>query len=115
MNYRLKGFTLIELLAVIAIIGILATFAAVSISGAVKRARDSLRERDLTNVKQALELYNQDEGRYPDQGDSSLPDLLEENGYIQAVPKDPKAGPNQPDYSYYSDGEDYVLVAEFEY
>jgi general secretion pathway protein G len=115
---RAKGFTLIELLAVIAIIGILATFAAISISGAVKRARDSLRERDLTNVKQALELYNQDNGSYPG-GSGNVVDalaVLKTDGYIKNLPSDPKKNTLNRDYAYTTEGgNDYILYTELEY
>jgi len=123
-----QGFTLIELLAVIAIIGILATFAAISISGAVKRARDSVRERDLTNVKQALELYNQDNGSYPVSGNSGSESALivpndprnvlsplVNNGYMRILPTDSKASAGHTGYLYTSDGTNYVLWAQLEY
>ncbi len=71
VKQKLPGFTLLELLAVIAIIGILTTLAAVSISNATKRGRDAKRQNHLATIKQALELYAQDEGQYP----ASLEDL----------------------------------------
>lgn len=115
----LSGFTLIELLGVIVIIGILATFSAISISGAVKRARDALRERDLSNVKSALELYNQDNSSYPT-GEGDVHDILAETlqkdgNYIRELPKDPRASTNG-NYHYKSDdGSNYVLSTKLEY
>jgi prepilin-type N-terminal cleavage/methylation domain-containing protein len=53
---RSKGFTLIELLIVVGIIGLLSTLAAVALSGARARSRDSKRIADITQVQKALEL-----------------------------------------------------------
>lgn len=115
----LSGFTLIELLGVIAIVGILATFSAISISGAVKRARDSVRERDLTNVKSALELYNQDNGEYPVQSEAAPIHTalakLQEDGYIKKLPQDPKFKGSTTHYLYKSNGNDYVVGTQLEY
>lgn len=66
-----KGFTLIELLIVIAIIGILSGLLFVNFSGARERARDSKRKTDLTQLKNALQLYYNDYGRFPSAGAGS--------------------------------------------
>ncbi|MCH8821575.1 type II secretion system protein [Patescibacteria group bacterium] len=60
-----KGFTLIELLVVIAILGVLITFGINLWQRAVVNARDAVRQRDLEQVKTALELYFEDHGFYP--------------------------------------------------
>lgn len=59
------GFTLVELLIVIVVIAILAAIAITAFSGVQAGARDSQRESDIAQVKQALEVYYQDEGYYP--------------------------------------------------
>jgi len=64
-----SGFTLIELLVVIAIIGILAGTVLVSMNGARGKARDARRMSDLRQIKDALEMYNIDNGVYPSTGD----------------------------------------------
>lgn len=60
-----KGFTLIELLIVITIIAILVGAGTVSWTNAQVKGRDSRRKTDLKAVQQALELYNQANGKYP--------------------------------------------------
>ena len=63
-----KGFTLIELLVVIAIIGLLATLAIVGLNSARVKARDVKRKADLRQIRNALEMYAQENGIYPPAG-----------------------------------------------
>jgi prepilin-type N-terminal cleavage/methylation domain-containing protein len=70
MMHAKRGFTLIELLVVIAIIGLLATFAVVSLSGTTSKVRDATRKSDLKAIQKALELYYADNGIYPSSGGS---------------------------------------------
>src|SRR5258708_37539008 len=67
-SFLRQGFTLIELLIVIAIIGILSSLLFVNFSGARERARDSKRKTDLTEIKNALQLYYNDYGKFPAAG-----------------------------------------------
>lgn len=60
-----KGFTLIELLIVIAIIGLLATLAIVSLTSAQQRARDTKRVADVKAMQTAMELYWNENAEYP--------------------------------------------------
>ncbi len=60
-----RAFTLIELLVVIAIIGILATLAVVALQQARSRARDSKRMADMKQLQTAMELFFNENGRYP--------------------------------------------------
>ena len=60
-----KGFTLIELLVVIAIIGIIATIATISLYNARAKARDAKRIANIKQIQTALELFYNDEDRYP--------------------------------------------------
>lgn len=60
-----KGFTLIELLVVISIIGILSSFAMVSLNGARAKARDALRKGDMAQIRTALNIYYDDHIEYP--------------------------------------------------
>ena len=114
MNIKQKGFTLIELLVTIAIIAILSGIAIVSFSGQTAKARDARRKSDLENLRQAIEMYYEDNGKYPvsDQwientGDGILTnwqgnlfDQLVPN-YISKISLDPK-GSNTSTYTYYT-------------
>lgn len=60
-----KGFTLIELLIVIAIIGLLATLAIVSLTTAQRKARDTKRIADVKQLQNAVELYYSEFAAYP--------------------------------------------------
>lgn len=60
-----KGFTLIELLIVVAIIGLLATLAIVSLTSAQQRARDTKRVADVKALQVALELHWNENAAYP--------------------------------------------------
>jgi len=128
-NFKLnKGFTLVELITVIGILGILAA-AAITVLNPLeqfKKANDSQRKSDLSQIQKALEIYYQDNNRYPRTtgslyyclqhyvspfpyycGDSSW------SPYMNVVPKDPK-----PNYRYVywasSDGQTYYIYASLE-
>lgn len=60
-----KAFTLVELLVVISIIGILSSFAVVSLNSARVKARDALRKGDMAQIRTALALYYMENNRYP--------------------------------------------------
>lgn len=83
-----KGFTLIELLVVVAIIGLLATMVAVSLTSARSRARDSRRVSDIRQVENALELYFAAFQEYPRNWNVLLQGQL---GYLNLknIPVDP--------------------------
>jgi prepilin-type N-terminal cleavage/methylation domain-containing protein len=59
------GFTLIELLVVISIIGLLASIMLVSLNGARAKARDVKRLADKRQVITALNLFYNDNNRWP--------------------------------------------------
>ena len=64
-NFQKAGFTLIELLVVIAIIGILSSIVLASLNSARAKARDVRRIADLRQISLALELFYDQQGRYP--------------------------------------------------
>lgn len=87
------GFTLVELLIVIAIIGLLATLAIVSLTTAQRKARDTKRIADLNQLQNAVELYYSENAAYPDSNVATT-DTWSEFGtvigpYITNVPIDP--------------------------
>ena len=101
-----KGFTLIELLVVISIIGILASLAMVSYSGAQKQTRDTQRRSDLGQYRNALESYAaSNNGVYPVAGAGAITSIcgtgkaLEK--FIASCPADPIGGTYE--YRYESD------------
>lgn len=84
-----KGFTLIEILVVISILAVLAAIGAIVYQSVLKNSRDQQRLRDLTTIKQALELYRSDNKNYP----TSVADLTPGNNtdkrYLESWPTDP--------------------------
>lgn len=114
-RFNNQGFTLIELLVIIAIIGILATFAVANFTGAQARARDAQRKNDLKQIQDALQFYYNDNTAFPLTDNtwhkiSDLAPFLEPN-YIKKIPPDPKGGydyiwpnicPPHCGYSYYA-------------
>lgn len=79
-----RGFTLIELLVVMAIIALLLTIVSPRYFTSVDRAREAVLKQNLSILRDAIDKYHADTGRYPD----SLNQLVEDR-YIRAVPVDP--------------------------
>jgi general secretion pathway protein G len=81
---RVEGFTLVELLVVISLIGILAAMALVNYRNGVLRSQEAVLRTDLFRMRDAIDQYYADKGKYP----SSL-DSLVSDGYLRSVPEDP--------------------------
>lgn len=77
-----KGFTLIELLVVISIIGILSSFAVVSLNSARIKARDALRKGDMSQLRTAMVLYYDDNFSYPICGSAAWDPLAADYGAV---------------------------------
>ncbi|MEI7452026.1 MAG: LamG-like jellyroll fold domain-containing protein [Candidatus Falkowbacteria bacterium] len=121
MIYKKRsGFTLIELLVVIAIIGILATIAVVALQNARAKARDARRIADVKQVQTALELFFNDQQRYPTTAEFNAGSIFSTttNGtttYMAKIPVAPTPNDNtcataDNNYTYTSnDGATYSL------
>ena len=79
-----RGFTLIELLVVISMISILAAMGVVQYRNSVQRTKEAILKKDLFEIRDAIDQYYADKGKYP----SSL-DTLVSDGYLRKVPVDP--------------------------
>jgi len=143
-EFKTGGFTLIELLVVISIIGILSSFAVVSLNSARNKARDALRKADMTQMRTAINLYYDENNKYPTCGtwDDNSADFgagvqagsncystvlntaltAGAKPYLNPLPKDPKNSTNDPTvdttyiYRYVSksNGSEYALVYRLE-
>ena len=78
------GFTLIELLVVISLITILATMGLVQYKNSIVRTQEAVLKTDLFRMRDAIDQYYADKGKYP----SGL-DTLVSDGYLRKVPEDP--------------------------
>lgn len=86
-----RGFTLVELLVVIAVIIVISTVGMAVFSNMQKGIRDGRRKADLQAIRQSLEIYKLQNGRYPNYtsstGRSGWADSdLNPNDYILATP-----------------------------
>jgi general secretion pathway protein G len=86
-NFRLRrqdGFTLIELLIVIALITLLASMGVVNYRNSIQSSREAVLRTDLFRMRDAIDQYYADKGKYP----ASL-DTLVSDGYMRKIPEDP--------------------------
>jgi general secretion pathway protein G len=79
-----RGFTLVELLIVISLISILAAMGLVQYRNSVTSAREATLKTNLFRMRDAIDQYYADKGKYP----SSL-DSLVSDGYMRKIPEDP--------------------------
>jgi general secretion pathway protein G len=84
-----RGFTLVELLVVMAIIALLLALAVPRYFKSVTRAEEAVLKDNLTLMRDAIDKYYADNGKYP----PSLDELVNKR-YLRKVPDDPIAGNN---------------------
>lgn len=83
-NRGTAGFTLIELLVVISMISILAAMGIAQYRNSVRRAQEATLKTDLFHMRDAIDQYYADKGKYP----ASL-EALVTDGYLRKLPVDP--------------------------
>ena len=81
---RRRGFTLMELMVVMAIIASLMTLALPRYFHSVERSREAVLKQDLSVMRDAIDKFFADRGRYP----LTLEELAEKR-YLRRVPPDP--------------------------
>ena len=128
------GFTLVEFLVVISIISLLSSVVFASLNSARAKARDARRRSDFLQIQNALELYFDANGSYPNtQPDGWWANCVLTSGsgsggkgtsgpngwipnlapmYIPVLPVDPKPAADYC-YFYVSGGNDYKLIANY--
>jgi type II secretion system protein G len=82
-----SGFTLIELIVVMAIVALLVSIAAPRYLQSLDRAREASLRSNLQVMRQAIDQYAADRGRFPD----SLQELVDQR-YLRQLPEDPLTG-----------------------
>ncbi len=97
------GFTLIELLVVMAIMGILVTIAQPSLKQAIVKARESVLKEDLFQMREAIDQFYADNGKYPEQLAELINTQDHSKSYLRSIPKDP-----------FTNAEDWITVAPAE-
>ncbi len=111
-----NAFTLIELLVVIAIIGVLATISVIALQNVRSKARDAKRVGDVKQIRTALEMFFNDNGRYPLTSEFESGSLATGTDiYLSRIPEsstpaDGDCTVTENSFSYFSDdGSDYQL------
>ena len=79
-----RGFTLFELIVVLTIISLLQTIGAPHYFQSVQRSRESALKQNLATLRDAIDKYYSDQGKYPE----ALGDLISKR-YLRALPQDP--------------------------
>jgi general secretion pathway protein G len=81
---KTSGFTLIELLVVLAVIAVLLTIAVPRYFSSLEKSRESVLQQNLAQMRETLDKYYGDKGRYPD----ALDELVSSK-YLRSLPLDP--------------------------
>jgi len=84
-----SGFTLIELLVVLVIIATLLSIAVPRYFSSLEQSREAVLQQNLALLRETLDKYYGDKGRYPD----ALDELVNSK-YLRSVPVDPMTDSN---------------------
>ncbi|MGC4396498.1 prepilin-type N-terminal cleavage/methylation domain-containing protein [Hydrogenophaga sp. T2] len=84
---QMRGFTLIEILAVFLLLALLLSLAAPRYLSTVDRSREKARLQNQSTIRDALDKFRADQGRYP----TELTELVQRQ-YLRAIPIDPVSG-----------------------
>jgi general secretion pathway protein G len=84
-----RGFTLLELMIVMAILGILITIAQPNLKSSIIRAREAVLREDLFQLRDAIDQYYADNGKYPAQLSDLVNPSEKSKSYLRELPKDP--------------------------
>ena len=87
-----RGFTLLELMIVLAIMGILITIAQPNLKTSITRAKEAVLREDLFQVREALDQFYADNGKYPSQLAELVNQSEKSRSYLREIPKDPFTG-----------------------
>jgi general secretion pathway protein G len=87
-----RGFTLLELMIVLAIMGILITLAQPSLKQSIVRAKEAVLRDDLYQIRDAIDQYYADNGKYPAQITDLISESEKAKSYLRGIPKDPLTG-----------------------
>lgn len=124
----MRGFTLIELLVVIAIIGLLSSVIFAALGPTRVKSRDLKRITDMNAIQKAIEMYNSDNGHYPNTNGNwtsmhapaymgnpivnpaatNLTVALAP--YLPTPPKDPGLATTDRGYLFLSNGTDFCIL-----
>ena len=81
------GFTLIELLVVFTLLALLLSIAVPRYLNATDSAREKVRLQNMATLRDALDKFKADQGRYP----TELAELVSKQ-YLRSIPLDPVTG-----------------------
>jgi general secretion pathway protein G len=82
-----RGFTLLEMIVVLTVISLLLTLAVPRYFNALDRGRDSVQRQNIATLRDAIDKFFGDQGRYPD----ALDELVTLR-YLREVPVYPLTG-----------------------
>ncbi len=107
-SWRPKGFTIVEILVVVIIIAALATMIVPRFFGRIGKAKQSVAISKLRNIETAIEMFNNDYSRLPENLDELVTrpaDILEEKWIPPTLRSKDLLDPWDRQYIYKQPGE----------